>query len=115
MFLESDLQQSEEKQAAQTYLLSDLQIQAPDHWHCESQNHEVNQEIGHAVPTVELVFIDACSTFDAFVPIKANRCTFKNGDEESDDVVEDHDNPSCSEEPTKPAYYAKDPVVEEDK
>ena len=94
--------------------MSDLQIEAPDHWHREAQDHEINQEIGYAIPTVELILIDACPTLDGFIPIKADGSTFKNGDEERNDVVKEYDRPSCCEKPTKPAHYAKDTVVKKD-
>lgn len=32
----------------------------PDHEHGQSQDHEINQDVGNAVPTIELYEVDAC-------------------------------------------------------
>lgn len=110
-----DLQHAKEEYAAQANLLPDLQIEAPDHWHCEAENHEVDQEIGDAVPAVESVLIDACPARDGLVPIKGDGRTFKDGDEESDNIIEEHNCPRDSENPAKPAHYSEDAVVEQEK
>ena len=67
-----------------------------DQWHCKDQDHEVCEQVGHSIPTKELVLIDTSSSCDRFVPEECNRLAFKNCDKDVYEEIECHDEP-CQE------------------
>ena len=75
----SNLQEAKEEYTAQGELLPVREIQSPDHRYTQRENHEVDEQICDAVPSVELILIDACSPFDGFIPVVGDRSALENG------------------------------------
>ena len=53
------LQCPQSEDAAQYDFLAHIDLQFPDHWEGETQDHEVNQEVCNSVPLVESWLVDA--------------------------------------------------------
>lgn len=86
----------------------------PYHGQGKTPDHEINQEIGHAVPPVELVLVDTSASANGLVPVKRHRLAFQYCDEEADDEVQKDNGQCCSQHPSEPANDSKDSIVEED-
>lgn len=88
-------------------------FQAPDHGEGEAEDHEIDQEIGDAVPAVEVCFIDAGPVRDVLVPVVGDGPAFEDGREEADHEIAGDDAFGEDEEGAEPANYAEQTVVYE--
>lgn len=107
------VQGSEKEDAAQGSFLAYTDFQAPDHGEGETEDHEIDEEVGDAVPAVEFCQIDAGPVRDVLVPVVGDGRAFEDGRDKTDDEIADDDAFSADKEGAEPADYAEQAVVQE--
>lgn len=110
---EARVQGSEKEDAAQGSFLTCTYPQAPDHGEGETENHQIDEEIGDAVPAVEVCFVDAGSVRDVLVPVVGDGRAFEDGREKANDEVAGDNAFGEDKENAEPADYAEQAVVQE--
>ncbi|KAL9074760.1 MAG: hypothetical protein Q9161_002129 [Pseudevernia consocians] len=82
-----------------------------DHAEGETEDHEIDKEIGDAVPAVEVCFIDTGPVRDVLVPVVGDGPAFEDGREKADHEIAGDDAFGEDEEGAEPANYAEQTVV----
>lgn len=107
------IQGSKEEDAAQGSFLTCTDFQTPDHGEGETEDHEINKEIGDAVPAVEVCFVDARPVRDVLVPVVRDWLAFEDGREKANDEVAGDNALGDDEKGAEPANHAEQAVVQE--
>ena len=78
-------------------LLPILKLHIPYHWHCKNQDHEVDEQVCHPIPAVELILIQTAPSLNRLIPEERDRFAL----EDCDDIVHQkigyHDEPRKNE------------------
>lgn len=91
-----------------------MKAHVPYHRHRESQDHKVDQQVGHPIPAIELGLIDTATARDGFVPEVCHGLALEDGYEEVHDEIGEHNELGSDQRPAEAVDDGEDAVVQQD-